>query len=727
MSKRHHFFGAVPLLTIGGVTGLLTGCEGSDEDGDTHVACGCVFGLPAADANLNETDSNRAPDWVPVVGGQLPPNAEGYYVGAGAAYTVAVCVDTGGAFEPEQLKDRIDSKCQSVCGSRVSWNFGNHILGECVDGEPYNSGGSGPRGGAGFRAGGLPNTSSYRIQGASSLALSRDDHDNPGVSVASGTFDLKNQDCVAPCAVELRDMKITGADTSVDGHDVKALRAILSEVAFGTKLTDGTVVFAPGALTFDVSAEVMNDVRPQLVTSSAPAILAATPNGGWEFFGSGSSDDGRIEFTISGVPEARPPVAVVTPSVQLECDPLQGGGPLSLNGGQSYDPDGDPMALLWRSKTLPGLDDQAVYETLAPVGEHEVKLYATDSGKWSTAVASITVTDNLPPVMSPPASTTIESCSSESVLVALPQPGVVDLCSQPTLSGEVIEINGAPTNRSVIDGMADVPPGRIKVRWTATKGSGASQSMVVDYTVLARPVLRGADRVVFHDRSEVEAVGGVRPLVVVTGSGGVEIGSQARTGSIHSIGTVFARSNSHAYGGVITAGTVVKQQGAVIDGPVLEGAIVQASNAPVRHVSLTGGGAPVSLEPNTTRTIVPGSYGEVTVKSGATLYLQAGDYAFTKVMIEPSASVVLLGDCQMAVYGDVYIKGTLSGGFPVFEVFGSRNVFLERSFTGAVLGPDSAIVLGTGNAMVFRGEFFGRIVEVRPDADVIHESYTCGG
>jgi len=127
-------------------------------------------------------------------------------------------------------------------------------------------------------------------------------------------------------------------------------------------------------------------------------------------------------------------------------------------------------------------------------------------------------------------------------------------------------------------------------------------------------------------------------------------------------------------------------------------------------------------------TVPPGSYGDAMVNGGATLRLSTGRYLFTVLDIEPGAKVVLTttsGPIEIFVKTSLFYRGTFSDvtGKPEnlrITYLGTNAVALESSFVGRISTPNAALSLGAtgGTTQTFAGLFFGKSIDVRPNAKV---------
>ena len=106
--------------------------------------------------------------------------------------------------------------------------------------------------------------------------------------------------------------------------------------------------------------------------------------------------------------------------------------------------------------------------------------------------------------------------------------------------------------------------------------------------------------------------------------------------------------------------------------------------------------------------LAPGSYGDVSVKSRATLRLSPGTFFVNSFSIEPQATVVTDGGpVFLYIATSMNFKGAISAG--VFDrnflvgVVGSGTVFLETPFTGTIVAPNATIRFAPLNPGVYDG------------------------
>jgi len=181
--------------------------------------------------------------------------------------------------------------------------------------------------------------------------------------------------------------------------------------------------------------------------------------------------------------------------------------------------------------------------------------------------------------------------------------------------------------------------------------------------LLASGTLRVGDRV------QVVDAAGNPATVATTGSGGAELGSGTRTGSVVSAGRV-SLSGATVTGDVTSAGAITLQNGAVVTG-------VQRPNSPVTPfqsdtvtVSFDAPSrGPVQLEPpngggERVTTLAPGHYGNVAIKSWNRVNLTTGAYQFDSLALEPHARFVVddtAGPVYLDVRDSLLFKGAIEG------------------------------------------------------------------
>lgn len=210
----------------------------------------------------------------------------------------------------------------------------------------------------------------------------------------------------------------------------------------------------------------------------------------------------------------------------------------------------------------------------------------------------------------------------------------------------------------------------------------------------------------------------------VVSGGTTELGALSHTGNVLSRGNTWLRSNATVTGNVVTGGVVDKQPSASVSGLTVQNSYVAPHELDFRPTFPASTGD-VRLEPNVSRTITPGSFGEVSLKNGSVLTLRAGKYFFRSLLLETGSKIVLADAGAVTVYVDTSLthRGTIvaaGGGDPQLFLgyFGQNSAFIESAFAGTVLAPKAELILGSNVPMTMRGVFFARRVSVRTGVTV---------
>jgi hypothetical protein len=233
------------------------------------------------------------------------------------------------------------------------------------------------------------------------------------------------------------------------------------------------------------------------------------------------------------------------------------------------------------------------------------------------------------------------------------------------------------------------------------------------------------------DRADIDHPDGTPAGATQLGAAQVEVGAQASIGTLRTQGNVFLRSNSVVSGNVSTAGTVTTQQGATVTGTTQTGVATTPHNEETFEIPVASNpGQPVSLEPDQIRTLAPGSYGSLNVKSRARLKMSAGDYAFTNGFVEPQAVLEIndaTGPVRLFFDQGFTFRGivqALGGAHPALLVVakGSSGAVIDAPFMGTVMAPAGHLVLGPGE-QPHQGSFFGKSIEVRAGTKIVYRPY----
>jgi hypothetical protein len=232
-----------------------------------------------------------------------------------------------------------------------------------------------------------------------------------------------------------------------------------------------------------------------------------------------------------------------------------------------------------------------------------------------------------------------------------------------------------------------------------------------------------------NDRNKVLDAAGNPGTVSNAGSGlayqtyATYLGAYSSIGSVSSVGSVLLRSYGAVEGKAKTGGTFTKQYGAeTIEDPQENATLTPLTEFSwnVRIPAATGG--PVPLEPNQERTLNPGSYTSVTVKTDAILRLSAGTYYFSDLDLESRSTIHVDktgGPIEIYVSGNVIQRGDwIDDGGPEGDLLlvclGTQGVSIEQVFKGTIVVPNAKLTLGS-RPVPYRGTFYGKDLESHQD------------
>jgi hypothetical protein len=227
--------------------------------------------------------------------------------------------------------------------------------------------------------------------------------------------------------------------------------------------------------------------------------------------------------------------------------------------------------------------------------------------------------------------------------------------------------------------------------------------------------------------SITDASGAPGPVVNM-GTQDTEIGVQANTGPVTAGGFVRLGNRARVSGSVTAAGRIEAQQGAVVSGgmnpltPVSVGTEIRWNVAwPASHQGH------VRLEPDRTRALAPGAYGDLDVKSRATITLAPGTYFFDSVMLHPQSRLVISSAeiTVIHVARDLTHRASLAApggpGSLLFVVLGQQTV-IESEIVGTVLAPHGTIMVQPPGRLV-TGALYGANVRIEPRVVVKHAGF----
>jgi hypothetical protein len=256
-------------------------------------------------------------------------------------------------------------------------------------------------------------------------------------------------------------------------------------------------------------------------------------------------------------------------------------------------------------------------------------------------------------------------------------------------------------------------------------------ALPVNATVQSSALGTFGGALLINDRVKVlAATTGYATVTAVQGA--IKVGADAKIGSVFGDQDIELRARAAVNGSLWAAKKLTPDATSLVTGsktvgvPISDG---QGESWPVYFPNSNQGA--VSLEPNQTRSIAPGAFGDASVKAGAKLSLRAGTYFFQSLTLEPSSTLELdnrTGPLFIYVRNRLIYRGKtveLSASTPnvLFGVVGSDSVMVEAPFRGTLVAPKAAVVLATVGAAGHVGAFYGRSLEVHQDNTVQHRPF----
>ncbi len=259
-----------------------------------------------------------------------------------------------------------------------------------------------------------------------------------------------------------------------------------------------------------------------------------------------------------------------------------------------------------------------------------------------------------------------------------------------------------------------------------TPGTQYELAVSVAPGVSPRGVVLGTkSELLLRDRSRVEA-----PISNL-GVGVTELGVEAKAADVYSEPNLILRDRARIDGAVAVKGSVQRGNGTVITGGVTTG--VSFADPAGRSFLLnwpSGGGTNYDLQPDQSLTLASGvAYGNIAVKSRATLVITPGDHFIQSLQVEPDANVVLQNGAQRIA---VFIKtaftwrGKLTNQQQgpiqwMVGYLGTQRIPVEAPFTGLIVAPSAELTLARVTGNIHTGQFFAKKIEVHPDTRIVYQ------
>ncbi|HKY39171.1 MAG TPA: hypothetical protein VJN18_24700 [Polyangiaceae bacterium] len=539
--------------------------------------------------------------------------------------------------------------------------------------------------------------------------------------------------------VLLSQLNVALPDTtlSIEDHDVALSGALLFlEHPVAVALSSGNALsFEIGQLRTILTGSVGDSKTSVGAVNASPVTgVYDETTGAFSLAGTFQLENINASLTVSLTFNFtnRPPLANAGPDQIVECGLQTREGRFELSAAASVDPDpGDSIArYVWTVGRQLAADGSSAVLASAQLGlgTRVATLTTIDTrGSMSRDTALITVVDTQVPVF-PDLPPLINSLCEPGVDAAVvPTPVVQDDCSSSvSVQGAVVMAHGQPTASLPIEGGAiTLALGTYEIEWTATDQSG--NAATARQTLIVRSGIQASDSIDIGERATVRASSGGFASLANTGTGMVLLGVEANTGTILAQGDILLRNRSFVSGDVATAGHLIMKNGASVTGSVSEQATIDTPlGFDLSNVTFPQSNAgPVLVAPNEVRTLVPGSYSNLTVKSGAKLTLGSGTYFFTTFDLKPISELSLVQPVQIYVStaADLHGQVVTAEGDPnalLFGFAGSERVFVRAPFpAGTFVAPDAEVEIAGHGPAAFAGQLFAKRIKVHPGATLI--------
>jgi hypothetical protein len=237
---------------------------------------------------------------------------------------------------------------------------------------------------------------------------------------------------------------------------------------------------------------------------------------------------------------------------------------------------------------------------------------------------------------------------------------------------------------------------------------------------LASFVLAANGSLVLKDRAVASA-----PVSNV-GTTGTTIGNDARAATIASLSKVTVLDRALVSGRIDTTTAVQASPSSHIGGPIDTRAIFSPFVIQRLQVSFpSAADVDVVLGPDTVASRPPGRYRHINIGTRSRLKVRSGTYYAETLAVEPQSILEIderFGPVVIYVRRPFAFRGAVSSNIvppsPLIAVIDPGDIFVETSFSGTILGPNSRLILGGVDATTHVGSFFARDIEVRPGVKV---------
>lgn len=272
---------------------------------------------------------------------------------------------------------------------------------------------------------------------------------------------------------------------------------------------------------------------------------------------------------------------------------------------------------------------------------------------------------------------------------------------------------------------SDIPTDDVSLATQAVSAPDVTTSVALGFDIegssqLPELVLAADEYMRLADRVELQSA-------AVVGSGSMEVGNDAKVATLRTSGNLSVGHRSVVSGDVIAGADAQLQETTSVTGAVQEsGGALPPVGIHWTVKAPTNSLGNVSLEPDLYRDLQPGRFADLSVKSGATLTLHTGVYAFDSIQLEPDSIIQAddgNGPIQIIVQTGCTFRGRIvstTGGIPqvLFAVQGSQDVFVEAPFEGVMIAPNATIRFQAAQPEGHRALAFGKSIWLEPDTKI---------
>ena len=342
----------------------------------------------------------------------------------------------------------------------------------------------------------------------------------------------------------------------------------------------------------------------------------------------------------------------------------------------------------------------------------------------------------------------------ESEPIAVGQASATTACGQvQTVTGQVIATNGVTlaTPIPITAGNAQLGVGTHTIRWTAMPANvTADQNRFVGSVIQAGGSFTLGDRARLRDSlNDVDNVpAGTfqgRAVLLNSGTGIATVSADARAGGIRSLGSVAAGVDVNLLvraiiqGSVVTRGTIATAgpgDAPTITGLLLPNTPVVLPNLPSLPTFPTSFAMLNPINSGAQVNLAPGAYQSLSVASGGTVVLSAGQYFFQNInvqgLVRAPAAVMTAG--QPSAGPRVYVQSSFALLNPIrvtnpadnttvqtafIGLATSGSATLQVPFNGTLVAPNTSVTVGTGGGVTFTGAIYGRALGLSNDSRLV--------